>query len=59
MSFDSGPDRLIKAYAADRFDSRESLAITVPRGARTVTVKFRLRDARNDWYWALDDVRLS
>ncbi|GHE70904.1 hypothetical protein GCM10018771_61090 [Streptomyces cellulosae] len=59
VSFDSGPDRLLKAYAADRFDSRESLAVTVPRGARTITVKFRLRDARNDWYWALDDVRLS
>jgi RNA polymerase sigma factor (sigma-70 family) len=59
VSFDAGPDRVLKTYSADRFDSRESLAVAVPRGARTVTVKFRLHDARNDWYWALDHVRLS
>jgi len=31
----------------------------VPSGARTVTLKFRTYDAGNNWYWAVDHVRLD
>ncbi|MET9400469.1 phosphocholine-specific phospholipase C [Kitasatospora sp. NPDC002965] len=31
----------------------------VPVGARTVTLKFRMYDAGNNWFWAVDHVRLD
>ncbi|MEU4269266.1 hypothetical protein [Streptomyces sp. NPDC026092] len=32
---------------------------TVPAGARTVTLRFRMYDAGNNWYWAVDHIRLG
>jgi phosphocholine-specific phospholipase C len=31
----------------------------VPAGATTVTLRFRVYDARNNWYWAVDHIRLD
>ncbi|TDD50280.1 phospholipase C, phosphocholine-specific [Kribbella antibiotica] len=31
----------------------------VPAGARAVTLRFRIYDARNNWYWAVDNIRLD
>ncbi|MFE2089912.1 hypothetical protein [Streptomyces sp. NPDC059460] len=31
----------------------------VPSEARTVTLKFRMYDAGNNWYWAMDHIRLG
>ncbi|SEO34848.1 hypothetical protein SAMN05216267_10245 [Actinacidiphila rubida] len=34
-------------------------SFAVPSGASKVTLRFRLFDAGNNWYWALDHIRLS
>ncbi|MFF1820967.1 phosphocholine-specific phospholipase C [Kribbella sp. NPDC058245] len=31
----------------------------VPAGATAVTLRFRIYDARNNWYWAVDNIRLD
>ncbi|WP_157531694.1 hypothetical protein [Kitasatospora sp. Root107] len=31
----------------------------VPAGASSVTLKFRMYDAGNNWFWAVDHVRLD
>ncbi|MEU8886814.1 alkaline phosphatase family protein [Streptomyces sp. NPDC048442] len=59
VSFDGAADQLVKTYAADARNTAEKLTVPVPDGARTVRVKFRLRDARNNWYWAVDNVQLG
>ncbi|MFI0979614.1 alkaline phosphatase family protein [Streptomyces sp. NPDC021093] len=59
VSFDGAADQLVKNYAADAENAAEKFTLPVPQGARTVRVKFRLRDARNNWYWAVDDVQLG
>lgn len=33
--------------------------IAVPSGATTVTLRWRLFDAGNNWYWAIDHIRLA
>ncbi|MFC7718119.1 hypothetical protein [Nonomuraea recticatena] len=33
--------------------------IAVPAGATSVTLRFRVFDAGNNWYWAIDNVRLD
>ncbi|WP_405061489.1 phospholipase C, phosphocholine-specific [Kribbella sp. NBC_01505] len=33
--------------------------LAVPAGATTVTLRFRIYDARNNWYWAVDNIRLD
>ncbi|WP_427889398.1 phosphocholine-specific phospholipase C [Kribbella sp. GL6] len=33
--------------------------LAVPAGATTVTLRFRVYDARNNWYWAIDHIRLD
>ncbi|MFD5559776.1 hypothetical protein [Kitasatospora griseola] len=36
-----------------------TLQFAVPPNAGTVTLKFRMYDAGNNWYWAVDHVRLD
>ncbi len=31
----------------------------MPAGATSMTVKFRYHNASNNWYWAIDDLRVS
>jgi hypothetical protein len=59
VSFDGAADQLVKNYAADAKNTAEKFTVAVPSGARTVRVKFRLRDARNNWYWAVDNVQIG
>ncbi|CAM5237156.1 hypothetical protein SSPIM334S_00372 [Streptomyces spiroverticillatus] len=59
VSFDGAADQLVKNYAADAKNTSEKLTIAVPKGARTVRVKFRMRDARNSWFWAVDNVQIG
>ncbi|MER7281134.1 alkaline phosphatase family protein [Dactylosporangium sp. NPDC000244] len=56
VSFDGGPATTVKAYRADAIARDESLGVTVPAGARTMRVTFRMYDANNNWYWMLDGV---
>ncbi|SHF80469.1 alkaline phosphatase family protein [Streptoalloteichus hindustanus] len=59
VSFDGGPDQLVKRYDTDVVSSVEALPVAVPAGAGTVKVKFRYHDASNNWYWAIDDLRVD
>ncbi|MCM2419377.1 phosphocholine-specific phospholipase C [Streptomyces sp. RKAG293] len=67
--FDTGEERTLLTYSSaatgndnagqdmeDRFVTRE---LAVPAGARSVTLKFRMFNAGNNWYWAIDHVRLD
>ncbi|MFJ3903730.1 phosphocholine-specific phospholipase C [Streptomyces sp. NPDC090025] len=60
--FDTGADQVLLAYGPGSSDA-ENTAVTkefpVPAGARTVTLKFRMYDAGNNWYWAVDHIRLG
>jgi hypothetical protein len=59
VSFDGGPAQIVKTHNADGLAQRISLNVTVPSGARTARVSWRLFDAGNNWYWAVDAPRLS
>ncbi|GGQ49572.1 alkaline phosphatase family protein [Couchioplanes azureus] len=59
VSFDGGPDRLVRRYSADALATAESLPVPVPAGAGAMTVKFRFHDASNNWYWVIDDVTVT
>ncbi|MEV6399308.1 hypothetical protein AB0M39_31730 [Streptomyces sp. NPDC051907] len=59
VSFDDGPDQVVKSHRVDALNQQQLLTVAVPKGAHTATVKFRLRDARNDWYWALDRIHID
>jgi hypothetical protein len=59
VSWDGGPDAVVKTYTSDAIAKTEAIPLTVPPGATSARVKFRYFDAVNNWYWAIDDVRLS
>ncbi|MEV7011307.1 alkaline phosphatase family protein [Streptosporangium sp. NPDC051022] len=59
VSFDGGPATVVKSYTADTVSQAESVSVAVPSGAATMTVRFRYYDASNNWYWAIDDLRVS
>lgn len=59
VSFNGGADQLVKRYSADARAKVEALPVTVPASATSMVVKFRYYNASNNWYWAIDDLRLS
>ncbi|MFF5210675.1 alkaline phosphatase family protein [Streptosporangium sp. NPDC000396] len=59
VSFDGGPRTVVKTYTADAVAKAESVPVAVPAGALNMTVRFRYSDAGNDWYWAIDDLRIT
>ncbi|AKU18645.1 nucleotide pyrophosphatase [Luteipulveratus mongoliensis] len=59
VSFDGGPERNVLTYTGDRIAATEKLSVAVPSGAQKMTVKFRLSNGVNNWYWAIDDVTVS
>lgn len=54
-----GPNASDANGGSDAQNAFYSLGIDVPAGARSMTVKWRLFDAANNWYWAIDDVRVA
>jgi len=67
VSFDVGSPQVVLHYGPDSTDANAggdvisrlvTLPIAVPRGATTMSVAWRLYDAGNDWYWAIDDPRV-
>ena len=45
-------------YKAAGSSERVRIPIDPPARARSVRLVFQLGESNNDWYWALDDVRL-
>ena len=59
VSFNSGPDQLLKRFTSDARATPVSLSVAVPTNATSMVVKFRYYMASNNWYWAIDDLRVS
>lgn len=59
VSFNGGANQLVKRYSADARAKAETLTVTVPAGATSMTVKFRYYNASNNWYWVIDDLRVG
>ncbi|MFD7447778.1 phosphocholine-specific phospholipase C [Kitasatospora sp. NPDC059827] len=67
--FDNGTETRLVFYSADATgndnagkDAQNVQVVrqfAVPTGARSVTLKFRMYDAGNNWYWAVDHIRLD
>ncbi|MFF1256777.1 MULTISPECIES: phosphocholine-specific phospholipase C [unclassified Streptomyces] len=67
--FDTGEETRLLHYSADAtgndnagHDAENTFVtkeLAVPAGAKTVTLKFRMYDAGNNWYWAVDHVRVD
>lgn len=54
-----GPNSSDANGGSDAQNTFYSLGVDVPAGARTMTVDWRLFDAGNNWFWAIDDVRAA
>lgn len=62
VSFDGGAPVEILSFgpgAGDRENEYYSIPVTVPAGASAMKVAWRLYDAGNNWYWAVDDLKVS
>ncbi|GAA3118847.1 alkaline phosphatase family protein [Streptosporangium carneum] len=60
VSFDGGaPVEIMKLGDADALNEYYSLEIPVPAGAQRMKVNWRLHDGANNWFWAIDDVRVA
>lgn len=59
VSFDGGAPTTILTLDADAENEYYSIPVAVPTGATSVKVAWRLYDAGNNWYWAVDDLKVS
>ncbi|MFD7576302.1 NEW3 domain-containing protein, partial [Streptomyces sp. NPDC059810] len=60
--FDSGEEQIVLRYGPGSADAENTAVgkdLAVPPGARAVTLRFRMYDAGNNWYWAVDHIRLG
>lgn len=58
VSYNGGAPTVVKSYTADAVAKAESIALQVPAGATDVQIRFRYT-GDNNWYWTVDNVRLS
>jgi len=66
-SFDDGPEQVLldwRSQPGDHFHpdaTNERVLIDVPNppGAGTMSLEFAMLDAGNDWWWAIDNLRVS
>ncbi|NUT91700.1 MAG: nucleotide pyrophosphatase [Saccharothrix sp.] len=57
VAFDGGAERTVLSYGSGTGDviaGTVSLNVSVPSGAQRMVVSWRLYDAGNNWYWAVD-----
>ncbi|MFZ4656334.1 MAG: fibronectin type III domain-containing protein [Caldilineaceae bacterium] len=65
VSFDVGEGQAVLGYDSTNSDDQNrqneqvELAITVPADAQQMVVTWQLRDAGNNWFWAIDNVEMS
>ncbi len=58
VSYNGGAPTAVKTYTADAVARTESLPLQIPAGATDVQIRFRYSGS-NNWYWTVDNVRLS
>lgn len=56
--WNDGAATVLKTYSADSVNGPETVTVPVPSGATKVRIGFRLV-GQNNWYWAIDDVRIA
>ncbi|GHJ47227.1 hypothetical protein Cs7R123_45690 [Catellatospora sp. TT07R-123] len=54
-----GPNAADANAGADAQNQYVTRSVTVPTGATTARLAWRLYDAGNNWYWAIDDVTVA
>lgn len=59
VSFDGGADKQVLTYTGDAIAKTERLSIPVPSGAQKMTVKWKLSNGDNNWFWAVDQPSVS
>lgn len=59
VSFDGGAASTVLTYTGDQIAKIESLTINVPSGAQGMKVTFSLTNGNNNWYWAVDNPKVS
>lgn len=59
ISYDGAAPTEALRLTADKYSSRESIALGIPAGARTAVVTFTYANGNDDWFWAIDNVRLA
>lgn len=59
VSFDGGKPVELRRYDADKLSSHEAIALDVPKGARKAVFTWSYKDGHNDWFWAIDNARVS
>lgn len=67
-TFDNGDELTVLRYdknsdsdnaGKDVLNNQVLRKIQVPKGAKSMTLKWRYYDAGNNWFWAIDDIRLG
>lgn len=58
VAYDNAAPVLVKRYTANAIAQRESLTLNPPAGTTTAQIRFRYA-GDNNWFWAVDDVRVS
>ena len=56
LKWDSDPDS--PTFKDDATNEFVNLPLLNPAGATSATVEFRLSNAANDWWWAIDDINM-
>lgn len=59
VSFDGGAWQNVTTYAGDSIATVEKYTVAVPAGASSMRVRFSLTNGDNNWYWAVDDLRVG
>jgi methionine-rich copper-binding protein CopC len=49
----------LPSFKPDALSETVSLPLTMPTGTAGVSFNFIMRNARNDWWWAIDNVRIQ
>lgn len=57
-SWNGGTPTPVKSYTADAIAKPESLTLTAPAGASSVSFRFHYTGA-NNWYWVIDAVKIT
>lgn len=59
VSYDGGATSTVLTYTGNQIAKLESRTLAVPAGAQQLRVTFSLTNGNNNWYWAVDNPRVS
>jgi hypothetical protein len=59
VTFSTGATSERPTYKGDAIAKQENLSVTVPSGATSMRVTWSLTNGNNNWYWAVDNPRIT